>query len=592
MRRRRLLWHLFPGYLLITVVAVVAVSVYSGLSLRHFYYQQTISTLEARASLLAERAGPGFPSVARPELDALIGELSDLSDTRITLVAPSGRVVADSHEDASGMENHADRPEIAAAMTGQIGSSTRFSHTLGRELVYVAIPVVAEGDITGVVRTALPRTALDRELAIVFGRISFAAALLILLAAGLSLFVSRRITEPIESMRSAAERFARGDFRHNVTSARSEELAGLADSLNRMAAELDVRIRTITHQRAEQEAVLASMVEGVIAVDPEECVIAVNRAASSMLNVEPEASRGRPIQEAIRNTHVQEFAALALSSEGPVEREFVLAAGEERFVQAHGTALRDENGRQVGAVIVINDVTGMRRLENVRKDFVANVSHELRTPITSIKGFVETLIDDPGRSAADTERFLRIIARHADRLDAIIEDLLFLSRIEHGTPPSGEDFRVIPLSRVVRAAVEAVRASARSSRTRVVVNCPDEVSASANPQLLEHAVVNILDNAVKYSPEGSEVVVSCHDEGSEVLVRVEDEGPGIPAADLPRIFERFYRVDKARSREMGGTGLGLAIAKHIVQAHRGRITVESHPGAGSVFCIRLPRPAP
>ncbi len=588
MQRRRLLWHLFPSYLLITALAMAAVSWYAGISLRSFYYSQTISTLEARAKLLEARVGGSLSPDQADTLQAIVADLGGRSGTRITVVLPTGRVVADSDERPSNMENHADRPEIALALTGEVGTSRRFSHTLGKELVYVAVPVVRSGNVVGAVRTALPRTALDRELGAVLGRIALAAALLLLLAAGISLVVSRRLTGPIEEMKIAAQNFARGDLKHSIQPPSTEELAGLAESLNAMATELDAQIHTITQQRAEQEAVLASMAEGVVAVDPSERVIAVNRAASSMLGIEPENVRGRPVQEVIRNTGIHKLVAASLESETPVEREFVLTSGPEMFVQARGTALRDEYGNRAGAVVVLNDMTRMRRLENMRRDFVANVSHELRTPVTSIKGFVETLMDGSDKDPADTARFMAIVSKHADRLNAIIEDLLFLSRIEQGPSQDDAIFDVVEMDRIVDSVIENFSPAAAERRMDIVKNCAAGISTRASAQLLEHALGNILDNAIKYSQEGSSIRVSCSRDGEGVVMEVRDEGIGIPASDLPRIFERFYRVDKARSREMGGTGLGLAIAKHIVQAHGGRITVESEPGVGSTFTVHMP----
>jgi two-component system phosphate regulon sensor histidine kinase PhoR len=588
MRRRKLLWHIFPSYLLITIVAVTAVSWYAYASLRGFHLAQTAAGLEARAHFLDERVRGLIAAGDVRALGGLADELGPRTSTRITIVAPGGRVLADSDEDAARMDNHADRPEIIEAMAGGAGASSRYSYTLERNMMYVAVPVFDGGDIIGIVRTAVPLTSVEDELRAVRGRIIVAAMLLSLVGAAVSLVVSRRIARPLEDMERGARRFAQGDFKHNVPVPRSTELASLAESMNRMAAELDMRIRTVTQQRAEQEGVFASMSEGVIAVDPGRRIITVNRAAAEMFGIDASEARGRVVHEAIRNTDLHRFATVALESEVPVEGEIRLEGEGETILQAHGAALRDEADRQVGAVIAFTDVTRIRRLENVRRDFVANVSHELRTPITAIKGFVETIRDGGHGNPEDTARFLGIVSKHVDRLDSIIEDLLYLSRIEEKVDQSRIVLSDGPVIDVLRAAIDARRSAAAERQIRIGLRCDESLRASVNPPLLEHAVVNLLDNAIKFSDPGGVVEIEAREEGDEVAVSVRDHGAGISPEHLPRIFERFYRVDKGRSREIGGTGLGLAIAKHIAQAHGGRIAVESTPGSGSAFTIHLP----
>jgi two-component system, OmpR family, phosphate regulon sensor histidine kinase PhoR len=362
--------------------------------------------------------------------------------------------------------------------------------------------------------------------------------------------------------------------------------------LNHMAEELDDKIGTLTRERNEREAVLSSMVEGVLAVDPDERIIAVNAAAAGLIDGEPTAAEGRTIQEVLRNPALQRVVAQTLSGQEPVEADIVMHVGsEDRYLQANGTLLHASDADQspVGAVVVLNDVTRLKRLEAVRRDFVANVSHELKTPVTSIKGFAETLedgaLDDPDAA----RRFVRIIAGQADRLNSIIGDLLALSTLEQSENEPHLSLEEADVCDVVHVAVEVCEPKAQAKGVAIGVSCASRPLAAVNRPLLEQAIVNLVDNAVKYSPEGSAVEVSLIEAVGEIVISVRDQGQGVPREHLPRLFERFYRVDKARSRDLGGTGLGLAIVKHIAQVHGGSVSVDSRVGEGSTFRIHLPR---
>jgi two-component system phosphate regulon sensor histidine kinase PhoR len=403
--------------------------------------------------------------------------------------------------------------------------------------------------------------------------------------------VSRRISAPIREIQIGAERLADGDFEYKLHVPRTAEFASVAESLNRMAEELSNELRTLTHERNEREAVLSSMVEGVLAVDTDERVIAVNAAGARLLDIDPAAAEGKSIQEVVRNPDLQHVVAQTLGGHRPVEADIVLRVGaEDRDLQANGTLLHgDYEGDDVGAVVVLNDVTRLKRLEAVRRDFVANVSHELKTPVTSIKGFAETLEDGALDDPEAARRFVRIIAGQADRLNSIIEDLLALSTLEQQGDSPLLQLEEADLCDVVAVALEVCGSKAKAKRIELREECPECLLARVSPPLLEQAVVNLVDNAVKYSADGGVVVVTLEERSGEVVVSVTDEGQGVAREHLPRLFERFYRVDKARSRDLGGTGLGLAIVKHIAQIHGGRVSVESVVGRGSTFRMHLPR---
>jgi two-component system phosphate regulon sensor histidine kinase PhoR len=363
---------------------------------------------------------------------------------------------------------------------------------------------------------------------------------------------------------------------------------GLAKALNEMATQLHDRILTITRQRNELEAVLASLSEGVLAVDSRGHVVSVNKAAAELLNIDPGQAQGRNVEEVTRNVGLQQFVKDALQSDKSTEGDVSFPDEGGRFLHLHGAGLLDARGERSGAVIVLSDMTRIHRLENLRRDFVANVSHELKTPVTSIQGFVEALQDGELGEPEQAVRYLGIIAKHAERLNAIIDDLLSLSRLEEVGQRRAILFETTNIKPILAAAVEFSGIKASQKNVTINLDCADRIQAKINTPLLEQAVVNLVDNAVKYSEEGRAVDVVAREQGREIVIEVRDEGCGIPPEHLERIFERFYVVDKGRSRKLGGTGLGLAIVKHIAQAHGGTVTVESTPGQGSSFRIHLP----
>jgi two-component system phosphate regulon sensor histidine kinase PhoR len=588
MLKKSLLWQLYPAYFLITVVALVVITLYLSQLLPEFYYDQVADDLQARARLIEGQILPNLKAEDFQALDDAVKKLGESSSTRITIILPDGRVIADSDESPAVMENHGDRPEFIEALEKGIGRSLRFSNTLEKSMMYLALPIEEQGNILAVIRTSIPVTAVDENLRDIYNKIVLSVVIVAICAAGISLVISRKISRPIEQMKETAQRFASGLFELRVPIPKQKELADLAQALNEMARQLQDRINTITRQRNEVEAILSSMIEGVLAVDIGGRIVSINKAAAKFLSTDPTAAKGQTVKEVVSNTEFQEFIKDILNEEQPSQTEVVLSGQKDRIVRLNGATLTDSNGDKSGAVIVLSDMTRMRRLEDVRRDFVANVSHELRTPITSIKGFAETLLEGAIKEPQKAERFLQIIAKHSDRLNAILEDLLSLSSLEEGSQTRKITFEEAPIRPVLNSVVAMSTIKAEEKDITVELDCDEGIKARINTVLLEQAILNLVDNAIKYSESNSRVRIEVHKKDNMITIAVRDNGSGIAEEHQNRIFERFYVVDKSRSRKLGGTGLGLAIVKHIAEVHSGRVSLESLPGAGSTFSVHLP----
>jgi two-component system phosphate regulon sensor histidine kinase PhoR len=587
-KKKRLLRHLFPSYMLITLISLVAVTWFASNSTRHFFLEQTAADLLTRARLLENQIPQFLGPLETNVVDALCKEIGASSSTRITVILPSGRVIGDSNEDPAIMDSHALRPEVITARKGDVGKSIRYSMTLQERMMYVAIPLKDKKKIVAVIRAALPVTAIDQELKVIQIKIMLGGLFIALLAAGISLYVSQRISRPIENLKQGADFFARGDLSHRMSGTGLVEIDSLIETLNQMAGQLEDRLNTIVRQKNELTAVLSSMAEGVIAVDMDERIISINKAAARIFDNLPKNLLNKSIPEAIRIPDLQKFINKALSSKENIEEDITLYQRGERILYVHNTPLQDPDGQRRGVLVVMNDVTHLRKLENIRKDFAANVSHEIKTPLTAIKGFVETLRTGEGTDSKETNRFLAIIEKHVNRLTAIIEDLMKLSKIEQQDEKSDIRLKESSIKRVISSAIQTCREKAKAKEITIDFVCPEDISARLDSRLMAQAMVNLLDNAINYSSEKSDVKISVSLKDNEIMISVQDHGIGIPKENLSRLFERFYRVDKARSRELGGTGLGLAIVKHIVHAHGGRVSVDSIPGKGSTFTLHLP----
>ncbi len=571
----------------LTSAAVAAVSFFNAGVFRDFHLSATADELAREAGILEPRVLEALD--APRDLDALCREVLRNAGVRVTVIAADGAVIADSQGDPSAMDNHLRRPEVAAALSGRPATAVRSSNTLGESLVYAAVPLLRGGRPIAVLRMSRTVAAARAALRLLWARSALGGLVVAILAAALLWRATVRLTRPVLALTDAARALSAGELGRRVSVRAPAEVADLAQAFNSMAADLQGRIATILRQNALVETIFASMPDAVLVIDSQGAIIDLNDAAASLLDTPRAEAFGRSVSSVVRSREILEFIRRAGTEAGPVEEGLTLYREREQHLLARATLFGDA-GKAAGRLVIIRDVSHLRRLETLRRDFAANVSHELKTPVTSIKGFIETLQDGAISDPASARRFLEIIGREADRLSAIIEDLTSLARLDQHEQRGDVELTVIRIRPVLEAAIEACGASAAARRVQVILECPSDLAWRANAALLERAVANLVDNAVKYSPESAPVIVRAEREDEDLSIRVQDSGCGIAGEHLDRIFERFYVVDRARSRAQGGTGLGLAIVKHVAQTLGGRVTVASEVGKGSTFTIRLPGP--
>jgi len=578
------LWKLYYPYLILILISLLIFGIYSSKVYEDFYISKTEESLKYRAVLINEELTVlNFDSITSKHI---LEKYDKLTDTRITIIDISGKVIADSRENPSQMESHADRPEFIEALKGNIGFASRYSHTLQTNLMYVAVPFYYNNQLKAVLRTAVVIEKVNMPFSGLYPTIIYGGIAVLIIIAIFGFVISRMKSKPILEMQNAAERFARGNFSEMIYPPKNPELRILAGSLNDMAKQLDEKINIIGEQKKLQLAVLESMKEGVLAVDYDEKILLMNKTAGIILTIDETNSIGRTLQETIRIPNIQKFVKALMQSGGIEETEFEIKRETDKTLQLKGAYLTDNENKNIGVVILINDITGLRYLDTLKREFVANVSHELKTPITAIKGFVETLRDGAINQPQNAKRFLDIVYKHSERLNAIVEDLLSLSRLEEKSFEI--EFESIKIRSLLKTAVDNYEFKSKEKLIEIDLDCEENLSAKINNQLIVQAVENLIDNAIKYSDIKTHIMISAFKDENKLIIKVQDEGCGIPEENFPRLFERFYRIDKSRSRDEGGTGLGLSIVKHIAQVHKGSVEVESEPGKGSTFTIILP----
>ncbi len=587
--RRKFFWRLSLTFLALLWSVLLAVDFLAERALRTNYENDSYRELQALSRVVRAHPLPltSVPPKTPDEAATLNQWVANAasSGARVTLIAADGQVLADSQSVTDTMENHASRPEVQAALQQGEGRSTRTSVSVKRALLYYAFREYLPGGVPVIIRLALPMEGLDEPLGRFRTNLWIGSLLIFLVAGAVGLLMSRSYSDRVERLREFSRRVAEGDFRPLPSDGIGDTLEALGSSLNQTASRLDRTIRTLTEERNLSSAILGSMVEGVAVVNGAERLVFTNPGFASILGLDVPPVAGGSLLEVVRQTELIEAVRRVLAGEPRVEAEIATGTLRQHFFAATVASVRA--GETSGAVIVLHDITELRKLERVRRDFVANVSHEFRTPLTAIQGFAETLIagalDDPQNRG----RFLNIILEHARRLARLTEDLLKLSQMDADRLEL--EIRPVKVAQLVESCYETARHRAAEKELFLTLDLSEGLpDVAGDARRLQEVLQNLLDNAIQYTLPGGKIMLSAVSRNDEVIFTVADTGIGIPTADQPRIFERFYRVDAARSREAGGTGLGLAIAKHLIEVQGGRIWVESEIGEGSRFHFSVP----
>lgn len=585
-------WKQFISSFLIIVLVIFIFTFLIISELNKYDKYLTKKRLLTTANLTTEVLIPALENPQIDDVQSVVSRLGEKTGVRITVIDENGLVLGETDKNPREMENHSERPEIKQAFNNEIGESLRYSTTLQKEMFYVAVPYEAKnGTSLTVIRTSLPLSIIQQTLLPLESKVIYTGIVLTILALLLSLVVSKTTTKSLTGIINISEELAKGNLNVDIPISESKgEIPKITMALNHMAQKLNEVFKQLSHEKNQIEAVLSAMSEGVMVVSEKGKIILTNNIFKEMFNLTDDPFQ-KSYWEVLRNKEVIKLIDGVLQNWKPDNKEVFYLYPEERYYLANVIPLTSPE-REI--IVVMFNITEFKKLENIKADFIANVSHELRTPLTAIKGYTETLEEGAFEDPQEQKHFIKIIKRHADRLINIVSDLLVLSEVEGRDVLSQQnengDLEDVNVNEVIRSSLEALKSNALEKELKVSFNPSDkEHIITASRFLLEQMFINLIDNAVKYTPDHGEVGIEITDKNEYLTIEIYDNGIGIPKDSLPRIFERFYRVDKTRSRKMGGTGLGLSIVKHIVIIHGGKIDVESEEGKGSRFRISLPK---
>ncbi|MDD5027097.1 MAG: ATP-binding protein [Candidatus Omnitrophica bacterium] len=588
--RKSFKYRLLFSYIAVILISFGFTAFFLDKQLENHSLQDLKSSIVTQARLIESQIPPeSLKKKNTANLGVLVKNLSLKNKSRITIIDDEGKVLADSElsqGEVLDIDNHAARPEVRAALRGLTGDSIRYSATLKTDMLYVALPIMGKNGVAGIIRLALPVANVQKIMFTIRKTIILNIFFALGLASILAYVLMTSISRPLNKIINVSRRFAGGDFSQRIYYDSHDEIGELSSTLNKMAQDIESKVKEVEIQNQQLKTIFQNMVEGIIVTDKTGCIVSVNQAIEGIFNIESRKTKDRPFLEVIRNTDMAEIIRIVLEERKFVSSELSLAYPVQKVFQVNASPVYEKD-QISGCLLVIHDVSEIRRLENIRRDFVANVSHELKTPLTSIKGFVETLLGGALDDKENNLSFLKIIQNHAERLDILVDDLLSLSRLESKEIALAlEDFN---LRHELDEIISGFRSQLKKKGVTIKNEFLPDTSLRADKGRIRQVFTNLIDNAVKFNKERGLVRIYAQEFNGKIKIIVEDSGIGIPTKDIPRIFERFYRVDKARSRELGGTGLGLSIVKHIVELHAGSVGVESTEGLGSKFFFILPK---
>jgi two-component system phosphate regulon sensor histidine kinase PhoR len=577
---RSIKWRIATAFTVLILVCISGLNAYLLHFVKEDYLHNLSIQLINQARLIGNTSTSYLTDGQIENIDVLAKRLGEQIDARVTIINRDGVVLGDSEKNPATMENHADRPEVIKALTQGIGSSTRFSTTLGYDMMYVAVPIMTDGKILGVARVSLSLAELDKSMANINRTIIWGDLATVIIAILLVLQISKIITEPVKKLTWVLKKMTEGELDQEIQATSKDEIGKLAKAFNLMAAKIKEMVTLITTERDRMSVILFHIGDAIFVVDGDSKVTMINQAAERILQLSKDKVLGHTFIEVMRDYKINEILQHCLKSREQ-QTQLVETRHKKQFLGVIVTPLQGETG----CLVLLQNLTELRRLETVRRDFISNISHELRTPIASLKALAETLQDGAIEDSSVAKDFLGKINTEVDRLAQMVQELGDLFRIESGGASLQK--KLVDISKTIKHAVERLGAQSDRAGLNLETNIPCDLSqVLADEMRVEQVLVNLIHNAIKFTLPGGRIIVSAKIEGSNILVSVNDAGVGIPADDLPRIFERFYKVDKARGG--GGTGMGLAIAKHIVEAHGGRIWAMSVEGKGSTFNFTLP----